>query len=128
METDQPSQPVQDHKKFEEDQRLWAVFCHLSALSMLIGIPLGNIWVPLILWVLKKKDMPLVEEAGRESINFQISLTIYTVISFILCFIFVGFLLIFPLLLFNVGYVIYASIKVSNGERFRYPLTIRFIK
>jgi len=95
---------------------------------MLLGVPLGNIWVPLILWVLKKKDMPLVEEAGRESINFQISMTIYTIISFILCFVFVGFLLIFPLLLFNVGFVIYASIKVSNNERFRYPITIRFIR
>ena len=128
MEDSQPSQQPIKTTKGPDDQRPWAIFCHLSALVMLLGVPLGNIWVPWVLWLIKKNDMPSVERAGKQSMNFQISMTLYTLIVFILCFVFVGFLLIFPLILFNVVLIIYASIKESNGEEFTYPLTIRFIK
>lgn len=128
MENNQPIQNHHESGSGTDKQRIWAMFCHLSSLIMLIGIPLGHIWGPLIIWLMKRKEMPLVDDAGRQSLNFQISMTLYTMISFILCFVFVGFLLIFPILLFNIVLVIYASIKVSNGEEFKYPFTIRFIK
>ena len=55
-------------------------------------------------------------------------MTIYTVVAFVLCFVAVGFFLIFPLILANVILVIIASIKTSNGEKYQYPFTILFIK
>jgi uncharacterized protein len=89
MDSSQPlEQTDKTPNKIEDNQRLWAMFCHLSALIMLFGLPLGNIWVPLILWSIKRKEMPRVDEAGRESMNFQLSMTLYTIISFILCFVF----------------------------------------
>jgi uncharacterized Tic20 family protein len=93
-----------------------------------IGIPFGNILGPLIIWLVKKNEMPLVEEEGKSALNFQISMTIYTVIVLVLCLVVIGFLFIFPIILANVILVIIASVKTSNGEKFQYPCTIHFIK
>lgn len=112
----------------QKQERTWAVFCHLSALTAFVGIPFGNILGPLVIWLIKKNEMPLVNEEGKSALNFQISMTIYTIIVFILCFVAVGFLLIFPVILANVILIIIASIKTSNGERFHYPCAIHFIK
>ena len=112
----------------QKQERVWAIFCHLSSLVAFMGIPFGNVLGPLVLWLLKKGEMPLVDEEGREALNFQISMTIYTIVAFILCFVAVRFLLIFPIILFNVVLVIIASVKTSNGEKFCYPCTIHFIK
>ena len=112
----------------QKQERTWATFCHLSSLVAFIGIPFGNILGPLVIWLIKKNEMPLVDQEGKSALNFQISMTIYTVVAFILCFIAIGFLLIFPIILFNVVLVIIAAIKTSNGEKFQYPCTILFVK
>ena len=109
-------------------QRTWATFSHLSALIGLLGIPLGNILGPLVIWIIKKNDMSLVNTEGKKAINFQISMTIYTMIAALLCFFFIGFLFFFPLIIANIILVIVASIKTSNNQPFIYPLTINFIR
>ncbi len=124
--------PVEIKKVKEEispkSERTWAICCHLSSLTAFIGIPFGNILGPLVIWLIKKSEMPLVDEEGKSAVNFQISMTIYTLIAFVLCFVVIGFLLIFPVILFNIILVIIASVKTSNGEKFQYPCTIHFIK
>lgn len=111
-----------------QKERQWAVFCHLTALLALFKIPLGHILGPLIIWLWKKDTFPLVNEQGKESLNFQISFTIYAVIVYLLCFVYIGFLLILPIIAFDVVCVIVASIKIANGDKFKYPLAIRLIK
>ena len=106
----------------------WGMLCHLTSLSMYIGIPLGNIIGPLIIWLIKKEEFPFVDEQGKESMNFQISLMIYGIISGILCFIVIGFILLGALVIFDIVMVIMAAIKTSEGKPFLYPLTIRMIK
>lgn len=112
----------------DKDSRMWSMFCHLTALSAFIGIPFGNIIGPLIIWLIKKDDFPMVDDQGRESLNFQVSMTIYTIISFFLCFVIIGFLLLPAALLVNLILIIIASVKANKGDIYRYPLTIRFIK
>jgi hypothetical protein len=63
----------------EQKNRNWAMGCHLAALALYIGIPFGNIFGPLIIWLIKKDEIPLVDEQGKESLNFQISLILYGV-------------------------------------------------
>lgn len=48
-------------------------------LSPLVGciIPFGHIIGPLLLWQVKKAEVPGLEEHGKEVLNFQISMTIY---------------------------------------------------
>ncbi len=112
----------------EKDPRMWGMFCHLAALSGFLGIPLGWILGPLVVWLIKKEDYPFVDQQGKESINFQISMTIYMFASAVLIFVLVGFLLLPALVIFDIVMVILATIKANEGKSFRYPLTIRFLK
>ena len=112
----------------EKNERLWGMFCHLSALSSLIGIPFGHILGPLIIWLVKKNESPLIDEQGKESLNFQISMSIYLIVAFLLCFIIIGIPLLFGLVLAEIILVIIAAVKTNNGEQYSYPITIRFIK
>ncbi|MEW6113824.1 MAG: DUF4870 domain-containing protein, partial [Thermodesulfobacteriota bacterium] len=55
----------------------WGMLCHLSALLGLVLISFGHILGPLVVWLFKKNDDPFIDEQGKESLNFQISMTIY---------------------------------------------------
>ncbi|MDD4957489.1 MAG: DUF4870 domain-containing protein [Candidatus Omnitrophica bacterium] len=104
-----------------------AMLCHLGTFSGII-IPFGNILAPLIIWLWKKNESELVDDQGRESLNFQISLLLYSFLAGILMFVFVGFILMAVIVLFGLVEVIKASIRASNGEKYRYPLNLRFIR
>ena len=111
----------------EKQARTWAMVCHLSAFAGFI-IPLGNIIAPLVIWLIKRAESPFIDDQGKEALNFQISMIIYAVISWILVTIFIGYLLLFAVGIFDIVMVIMAALKANEGERFRYPLCIRFIK
>ncbi|MHB1616966.1 MAG: DUF4870 domain-containing protein [Metallibacterium sp.] len=111
----------------EMDQRNWAMFTHLSALTGIFTGGLGFILGPLILWLIKKDQMPQVNEAGKEALNFQLTMLIALLISLVLIVILIGFPLMFAVGIFDVVMVIIAAVQTSNGTRYRYPLTIRFI-
>lgn len=119
-----PEIPVSQIPKPERD---WALFSHLSSFVGFF-IPFGNLIAPLIMWQIKKEEMPFGSSQAKECLNFQISLTIYSLISGILCLILIGFLLLFALFIIWIVFTIMAAIKASNGEPYQYPLTIRFIK
>lgn len=111
----------------DKDERMWGMLCHLSALAGFI-IPFGNIIGPLIVYSMKKDEYPFVVDQGKESLNFQISVLIYIVLSFVLLILVVGliFLLIIPLL--SIILTVVASVRANDGEYYRYPFCIRFIK
>lgn len=114
--------------KAESDARLWGMLTHLSALVAFLGIPFGNVLGPLIVWQVKKNQIPSVEKHGKEALNFQISICIYGLVASILIFILIGFPLLIGLILADVVLTIIAGVKVNNGEDYQYPFTIRFIK
>lgn len=107
--------------------RTWVILSHLVALTLFVGIPFGNVIGPLVIWLLKKHESAAVDVNGKESLNFQISMTIYTLLAGLSCFVFIGFVLLPIVLLANAILIVIASIKASNGEAYRYPLNIRFI-
>lgn len=108
-------------------ERQWAMFCHLGGFCGFL-IPFGNIIAPLILWLIKKDEFPFVDYHGKEALNFNISITIYAIVCTILGIVLVGFLLLFILLILVIVFIIKATIAANNGEYYRYPITIRFIK
>lgn len=110
-----------------KQERTWAMIAHLSMLCGFI-IPLGNVIGPLIVWLIKKEEGPFVDQHGKEALNFNISMTIYSAISYLLVFVLVGFVLLAALFVFFVVVLIMAAIKANEGKAYRYPLTIRFIK
>ncbi len=108
-------------EKPKPQTRIWAMFCHLSALLawmllfllVFLGIPLYlpfNILLPLIIWRFNKAKSPWVDFQGKESLNFQ-----WLVLT--------SAMIILQLFLVN-----FAALKAYNGEHYRYPWTIRFLR
>lgn len=106
---------------------MWGMLCHLSALSGLI-IPFGNLIGPLVVYSLKKDEYTFVADQGKESLNFQISILIYLMISGIAVLLLVGifFLLFVPFI--AIILTVLAGVRANDGEYYRYPFCIRFIK
>ncbi|MEY2496230.1 MAG: uncharacterized protein QOJ45_2722 [Verrucomicrobiota bacterium] len=107
--------------------RSWCVGCHLSALAGFVIPAFGHILGPLIVWLVKRGDAPEIDAHGKEALNFQISMLIYNVVAGILCLILIGFALLAVLHVLNVVFVIIAAIRASEGQLYRYPLTLRLI-
>lgn len=105
----------------------WGMLCHLIAL---LAMPLGfgHILGPLIVWLMKRETHPFIDDQGKESLNFQISMSIYTLVAALTLCIVIGVVLLPAIVVLNVVFVIIASIKASSGEAYRYPLTIRLVK
>jgi uncharacterized Tic20 family protein len=122
---DQPSPPP---PPAASDVRTWCVLCHATALAGFFVPWAGHILGPLIIWLAKRSDSPEIDEHGKESLNFQISMLIYNVIAGVLCLVLIGFVILGILHILNLVLVIVASIQASEGKFYRYPITIRLIK
>ncbi|PSN20165.1 DUF4870 domain-containing protein [filamentous cyanobacterium CCP5] len=109
------------------ESRMWASIAHISALAGLI-IPFGNILGPLIVWLIKRNELPFVDQQGREALNFQISLTVYLIIAGILMSVLIGFVLLPIVAIAGLVFIILATIKANEGVAYKYPLTFRLIK
>ncbi len=114
-------------ERLSKDEKNWAVFCHLGGLFGYI-FPPANIIAPLVIWLMYRDEFSLVNDQGKEAVNFQISLTIYLIASAILIFLVIGLFLIIGLFAFSIIITIIAAVRSSEGVHFRYPLTIRFIQ
>ncbi|MDZ8028449.1 MAG: DUF4870 domain-containing protein [Nostoc sp. DedQUE01] len=153
-------------EKPKQQMRIWAMLCHLSALLawflvlflVFLGIPLYlplNLLAPLMIWRFQRAKYPWIDFQGKESLNFQISLTLYTfiVIAISLFFVLTSFslavttnstinevkitldsllivmmCLISLILLLQSFLVSFAAMKAYNGQHYRYPLTMRVLR
>lgn len=109
-----------------ERDRPLATMTHLSALVGYL-IPLANLIIPLVIWLVKRGDSPDIDAVGREVVNFNLSMLLYACFGFLLTFVLVGFLVLFGLWLFGIVVTIIAALRANDGWRYRYPLTIRFL-
>ena len=123
-----PAPPAPAPPAPKSDENMWAMLCHLTALSGFVGVPFGNIIGPLLIWQIQKDKFPIVIAHGKESLNFQISVTMYAIAAGLLIFACVGFVLLPAVIVASIVFTIIATVKANNGEAYRYPLTIRFIK
>ena len=121
-----PPPPIVSDGTTTNDERTWGLLAHLSALAGFV-IPFGNLLGPLVIWQIKKNEMPFVDDQGKEALNFQITLTIEILVSALLCVILIGFLLLPIVGLYGLVMTIIGGVKANNGERYRYPLTLRLI-
>ena len=119
---------MSDAAQVSKEEQNWAMICHLSALAGFL-IPFGNILGPMIVWLIKRGEMPLDDSNGKEALNFQITVSIGVLICIPLMFVLIGIPLMFAVGLGALILTIMAAVKVSNGEfDYKYPLTIRLLK
>jgi uncharacterized Tic20 family protein len=106
----------------KKDTVNWAMLCHIGGLATYLGVPLGNIIIPLVIWFLKKDQDSFLNESGREAVNFQISFTIYATIAGLAFFILIGFVL-FPIVLIaHIIFTIIGTLKLTKTKRIDTPL------
>lgn len=118
----------------ENKQEYWGMplntYCmliHLSQLSSIVIPGLGFI-LPVVMWVTNKDKHDAIDQHGKVTVNWLISLLIYYAICVVLIFIVIGIFAFWVLALLNLVFAIVAAIKANNGELWVYPLSITFFK
>ncbi|TIC84512.1 DUF4870 domain-containing protein [Nocardioides sp. GY 10127] len=108
------------------DETTWACGAHWSAL---VGSVIGGFAFlgPLLVLLVKGNASPTVRAHAVESLNFQLSMLIYGIVSVVLMFVLVGFILLPVVGIAWLVLTIMGTVKSANGEFYRYPLTIRMV-
>jgi uncharacterized Tic20 family protein len=110
-----------------QEIRTTAVAAHLSTFAGLI-VPFGSVIGPLAVWLTRRHRAPFIDQAGREALNFGITIAIYGTVVLVATLMLVGI----PFLIVGVvAWVVLASlaaVKASQGQIYRYPLTLRLIR
>lgn len=114
--------------EYDKDARTLGMVCHLSALVGLMGLPLLNIIGPLAVWLWRKDQYAFVDDQGKEALNFQISVTLYSIVAGILTLILIGWVLLGLLWVANLILILIAASSANRGEAYRYPFNLRLIK
>ncbi len=114
--------------EYDKDARTLGMVCHLSALVGLLGLPLLNMIGPLAVWLWRKDQYAFVEDQGKEALNFQISVTLYSIVAGILTLILIGWVLLGLIWIANIILVVIAASRANQGEAYRYPFNLRLIR
>jgi len=109
------------------DEKQMGMFLHLSQLANIL-IPLAGVIAPIVIWQMKKDEIPALDAHGKMIVNWLISSVIYGIVSVILSIVVVGILGLIALGIMGVVFPIIGGIKANNGELWEYPLTIKFLK
>lgn len=111
----------------EQQTKLWGMLLHLSILAGFV-FPIAGLIAPILIWQLKKDDLPEIDIHGKNAMNWIISQLIYAVVFVLLIFVLIGIPLLMALGLVGVLFPIVAAIKANKGEIWRYPFTITFLE
>lgn len=109
----------------DKETRQWALFLHLSMLAGYL-VPLGGLVAPIVIWQIKKDELPEIDQHGKNAVNWLISYIIYIVISIPLIFLVVGIFTLIAVVVMGIVFPIIAAVKGHEGKVWRYPLSITF--
>ncbi|MEX2503306.1 MAG: zinc ribbon domain-containing protein [Egicoccus sp.] len=126
--------PVTHPSGLSSEVRGWGAGAHASSFLAFIGLPIVG---PLLVWLVKR-DHPFIDHHGKEALNFQLSVALYAIVLGLASFpiglltLGIGFIAVavlgIALMVVWLVLPIVAAVKASNGEGYRYPMTIRFVR
>ncbi|MDT0632121.1 DUF4870 domain-containing protein [Rubrivirga sp. S365] len=111
-----------------KDERMWAMVAHLSAFATFVLPSFGQIVGPLVVWLVKRDSSAFVADQAKEALNFQITITLAFVAAGILAFVLIGIPMLVVLGLAWLVLTVVGGVRANEGVRYRYPLTVRFVK
>jgi uncharacterized protein len=106
------------------NDKLWAIMAHISVFFSALLLP---ILVPLVIYLAMRNESRFVAEHAREALNFHLSLLIYVACCIPLIFVVIGIPLMILIGLASLVLGVIAAVKTSDGNTYRYPLTIRLV-
>ena len=114
-----------------QDQRLasadrnFAMWMHVSVLLALLVVgPLAGL-APLILWLIRRESSLFLDDHGREVVNMSITGVIVLGVGMVTG---IGMVAVPIWMVVALIGVIRGAVAATNGEYFRYPMTIRFLR
>lgn len=115
----------------EKTDRTWTTVCHLSPLLLLLGIPVTHVLAPLIIWFISKQHSPDADQYGRAVLNFQLSMTLYFAVLYLVRALPYmaqpGAVCLRAWVYINIFFILRATYTATQGELFKFPFSIRFI-
>jgi uncharacterized Tic20 family protein len=108
-----------------QEERNWALAAHVGTF-VAAWLAMGFL-CPLLIMLTKGKESAFVRRHAVESLNFQISLLIYSAVSALLILVLIGLILLPAVWVFALVVIILATVQAANGEDYRYPLCIRLV-
>ena len=109
-----------------DQERLWAMLAHL--LSFVAAYLFLGFVAPLVVLLVFGQRSAYVRAHAVESLNFNLSWLLYGIVAVILAIVLIGIPILIALGIAYLVLVVIASVRANNGEFFRYPLTIRFVR
>ena len=122
-----PTPPPAPGGALDPETRNWGMAAHLAALAGFV-IPFGNIIGPLVVFLMKKGQNAFIEGEAKESLNFQITVSILAIPCIILVFLLIGIPLLLALGIGSLVFIILAAIKANEGTPYKYPVNFRLVK
>lgn len=120
-QTEKPVVNTNKQPLFGIEENLYLLLMHLSQF-------LTAFIIPLVMWLVGKDDSQRVDFHGKNVINFQITYIIWLIVGIITIPIIVGIVILSVLGIAMTVFIIVAAVKSYNGEDWKYPLTINFLK
>ena len=107
----------------DRETNQWAMFLHFSILAGWV-VPIGGLIVPIILWQMKKDELPGIVPHAHVVLNWIVTSLVYAVICFILTFLIIGIFGFMALGLATIIFAIVGGIRANEGVLWEYPGTI----
>lgn len=111
-----------------ENERTWGMLAHLAAFCGLLVPVIGNVAGPWFVWMQKREQSSFISEQARESLNFNITVSLGALLCGFAALIFIGFLLGTALFIAWLVLTLIAAIRASEGVHYHYPFSLRLVK
>jgi hypothetical protein len=128
----QPEEPIVeptpiDYKPWGMEANQFCMLMHLSQFAGLV-VPMGGLILPIVMWTANKDKSDIVNQHGKNILNWIISSFIYLFVSIILTFLLIGIPILIATVICSLIFTIVGAVKANNGEVYKYPLSIPFLK
>ncbi|GGM10244.1 DUF4870 domain-containing protein [Pseudomonas asuensis] len=107
------------------EARRWAMLCHYSAFLWFVAPMIGNVIGPLVIWQFKRETDPFIDDQGKEALNFQLTITVATLLCWLLAWVLIGFPLMVLVGVWGFVLTVIAGLKANKGRPYRYPFCWR---
>lgn len=112
----------------DANERNWGMACHISALAFLAIWGVGQVIGPLVIWLFRREKYPFVAEQGKESVNFQLTMTIVGAAAYLLGrFGSAGNWPWLTVAMLDLAAIVYAAVQASKGVSYRYPISLKLV-